>query len=148
MNEDVFYNLDDIPFNEKESFNNTILLLSMVKSDYYYIIGFSRIDNIIAIGFDFFYESCGNISEYITVNFGYSAAELKIECKLNISIKDCFLNEDVFKNEYFKLSDSCVIYERFFEKDSVLPISIKEMNAIVLFARDDIKSFINSNYNL
>lgn len=47
-----FYKVD-ISSSKRESFNNTILLLTMVKSEYYYIIGFSRVKGQIEIGFDY-----------------------------------------------------------------------------------------------
>ena len=41
------------PVSVRETFNNTILLLTMVKSEYYYIISFSRSKGQIEIGFDY-----------------------------------------------------------------------------------------------
>lgn len=52
MDKNEFYKTDK-PLAVRESFNNTILLLTMVKSEYYYIIGFSRAEGKIEIGIDF-----------------------------------------------------------------------------------------------
>ena len=49
MDSKILHNIKDTPFSERETFNNAILLLSMVKSEYYYIVGFSRPNNIIRI---------------------------------------------------------------------------------------------------
>ena len=49
MNNEVYYNTKTIPLAERETFNNTIILLTLVKSQYYYIVGVSRPSNIIEI---------------------------------------------------------------------------------------------------
>ena len=68
MNNKEFYKTDK-PLTVRESFNNTILLLSMVKSEYYYIIGFSRSEGIIEIGFDFESKLHGKNTEIIILDF-------------------------------------------------------------------------------
>ena len=69
MDSKILHNMKDIPFNDRESFNNAILLLSMVKSEYYYIVGFSRPKNQIEIGFDFDDKTYGRLSETVTMDF-------------------------------------------------------------------------------
>lgn len=63
MHNDYYYNTKTTSFPDRETFNNTILLLTMIKSKYYYIVGFSRPNNVIEIAFDFESDLHGLITE-------------------------------------------------------------------------------------
>lgn len=66
----------------RESFNNTILLLTMVKSEYYYIIGFSRTEGKIEIGFDFESDLHGKITEIAILDFYSADNSIELSCNL------------------------------------------------------------------
>ena len=81
MDKNEFYKTDK-PLAVRESFNNTILLLTMVKSEYYYIIGFSRAEGKIEIGIDFESELHGKITENIILDFYGFEDFIELSCNL------------------------------------------------------------------
>lgn len=141
MNSKVLHNLKEVSFAERESFNNAILLLSMVKSEFYYIVGFSRPGNIIEIGFDFEDEMCGKLSETVTLDFSGNSDGIKVASQLKNLIfeKDTDISELDF--EGFSVKDGCVYYEKFFERDDVVPVSMEKLNEIILAIKSDIEKY-------
>ncbi len=143
MNNQILHNVKHIPFNERETFNNAILLLSMVKSEYYYIVGFSRPDNKIVIGFNFENEIYGNISETVTINFSGNAKSILVSTQLkNIVFKNNTVIPLIYKDK-FSITDKYVSYNRIFEKDDIIPVSMEKLNSIILLIKKDIREFID-----
>ncbi|MBR5827549.1 MAG: hypothetical protein IKY78_10780 [Clostridia bacterium] len=143
MNSEILHNIKDTPFNERETFNNAILLLSMVKSEYYYIVGFSRPDNKIEIGFDFEDSAYGKISEAVTMSFSGDSSGIKVATKLANVL---FVKETAMPfsaADYFAFKNGCVYYDRVFEKDDVIPASMDKLNGIILSVKKELGDFIN-----
>ncbi len=142
MNSQILHNVKHIPFNERETFNNAILLLSMVKSEYYYIVGFSRPDNKIVIGFDFENKIYGNISETVTIDFSGNTKGISVSTQLkNIVFKDNTVIPLAYKDK-FSITNEHVFYNRLFEKDDIIPVSMDKLNSIILLIKKDIGDFI------
>lgn len=142
--QEKFYKVETT-VSKRESFNNTILLLTMIKSEYYYIIGFSRPRGQIEIGFDYTSDIHGSITESVIVDF-YSDEDnvvLSGEIK-NINIED-FLNS-VPSNKSFYLEDDVLKYRMLAPRDQLIPISIEKMNTIVLKAKSEIFDFLENYY--
>lgn len=142
MDSKFLHNLYDTPYNERETFNNAILLLSMVKSEYYYIVGFSRPDNIIEIGFDFDDKGYGRINETIAIDLSGNKNEIEITTQLTNVF---FEGQDKIlfdHDEYFTVEKGSINYKRLFEKDDVIPVSMEKLNLIILSVKNDLCKFI------
>ncbi|MBQ8767718.1 MAG: hypothetical protein IJZ16_13055 [Clostridia bacterium] len=145
MDNKFLHNLKDTPYNERETFNNAILLLSMVKSEYYYIVGFSRPDNIIEIGFDFDDKYYGRINETIAMDFSGNINEIEITTQLtNVFFEG--QNIILFDHEeYFSIEEGFIKYKRLFEKDDIVPVSMDKLNLIILSVKNDLFKFIEKS---
>lgn len=144
MNNEEFYEID-IPLSVRESFNNTILLLTMIKSEYYYIIGFSRTKGKIEIGFDYKSDIHNSITESIIVDF-YSDDENVV---LTSEIKN--INPDDFKNSYslvknFYFENDVLKYKLISQRDRLFPVSIEKVNEIIMKAKSEIFDFLEKYY--
>lgn len=148
MDRKVLHNLKETPFAERETFNNAILLLSMVKSEFYYIVGFSRPDNIIEIGFDFEDEVYGTFSETVTLDFSSNSDGIKVSAQLNNIVFEDSVDITEMNVDYFSMDEGYVIYERFFEKDDVIPVSMDKLNAIILKIKDNIVKFEKQSFSI
>lgn len=145
MDNKFLHNLKDTPYNERETFNNAILLLSMVKSQYYYIVGFSRPDNIIEIGFDFDSENYGRINETITMDFSGNTNKIEITTQLtNVLFKEQEVIS-VKHDDAFTIDKGYVNYKRLFEKDDIVPVSMEKLNLIILSVKNDLYKFIEKS---
>ena len=139
-----FYKVD-ISSSKRESFNNTILLLTMVKSEYYYIIGFSRVKGQIEIGFDYKSSIHNTITESVIVDF-YSDDEnvvLSGELK-NINLDDFTDSRQLAENFYFE--NNALKYRQISQRDELIPISIEKMNGIIMRAKSEIFDFLEKYY--
>ena len=139
-----FYKVD-ISSSKRESFNNTILLLTMVKSEYYYIIGFSRVKGQIEIGFDYKSSIHNTITESVIVDF-YSDDEnvvLSGELK-NINLDDFTDSSQLAENFYFE--NNALKYRQISQRDELIPISIEKMNGIIMRAKSEIFDFLEKYY--
>lgn len=141
MDRKVLHNLKETPFAERETFNNAILLLSMVKSKFYYIVGFSRPDNVIEIGFDFEDEIYGTFSETVTLDFSSNSDGIKASAQLNNIVFENDVDIPELNVDNFSIEDGYAFYERFFEKDDVIPVSMDKLNAIILAIKSDVKKY-------
>lgn len=141
MDRKVLHNLKETPFAERETFNNAILLLSMVKSEFYYIVGFSRPDNVIEIGFDFEDEIYGAFSETVTLDFSSNSDGIKASAQLNNIVFENDVDIPELNVDNFSINDGCVFYERFFKKDDVIPVSMDKLNAIILAIKSDVENY-------
>ncbi len=146
MDSKILHNIKDTPFNERETFNNAILLLSMVKSEYYYIVGFSRPDNKIEIGFDFEDKAYGQISETVIMDFSSNSTRILMTSQLtNIVFKE--KNRIPFhQKDNFKINNGNIVYERLFKKDDVIPVSMDKLNLIILSVKKDLEEFIKQSF--
>lgn len=145
MNNEVYYNTKTIPLAERETFNNTIILLTLVKSQYYYIVGFSRPSNIIEIAFDYESDLHSVITESITVDFGSDDEWVLMRAVLkNISAKDIVLTNDIISEGVFDCDGDNVVYDFKVKKDKLIPMSIEKMNGYILKAKSEIIAFLES----
>lgn len=146
MDKKEFYKTDK-PLAVRESFNNTILLLTMVKSEYYYIIGFSRVKGIIEIGFDFESELYGKITETAILDFYGDDNYIELSCSLrNIDGENI---ETIMKgkiNKAFSVESGSVVFRAKMPSDSLIPTSIKMMNEYILQAKSEIFVFLEDYY--
>ena len=146
MNNEIYYNTKTIPLAERETFNNTIILLTLVKSQYYYIVGFSRPSNMIEIAFDFETELHSTISESIIVDFGSNDKYVLMHAVLkNVTAKD-FVKTDGSFEGLFDCDGDKVIYDYKVKKDKLIPIGIDKMNGYILKAKSEIISFLEECY--
>lgn len=141
MDSKVLHNLKGTPFAERETFNNAILLLSMVKSEFYYIVGFSRPDNIIEIGFDFEDEIYGTFSETVTLDFSSNSDGIRVSAQLKNIIFEDGVDTTELNADNFSIEDGYAFYERFFKKDDVIPMSMEKLNAIILTIKSDVEKY-------
>lgn len=147
MNNEVYHNTKTIPLAERETFNNTIILLTLVKSQYYYIVGFSRPSNIIEIAFDYESDLHSVVSESITVDFGSDDECVLIRAALkNVSVKDFVLTDDIDSEGIFTCDGENVVYNLKIKKDKLIPMSIEKMNSCILKAKSEIIAFLESCY--
>lgn len=143
MNEE-FYVVNE-PVSVKETFNNTILLLTMIKSEYYYIISFSRSKGQIEIGFDFESELHNRITETIVADFYCDDNSVLLSCSLsNIDLSDSVTVKTI--DNRFAVAGSRIFYETKIPCDGVVPISIKTLNEYIMKTRSDIISFLEAYY--
>lgn len=134
------------PVSVRETFNNTILLLTMVKSEYYYIISFSRSKGQIEIGFDYESELHGKITETVVADFYCNENSVLLSCSLkNIALSDFAALKSL--DNHFSVADSNVIYRAEIPRDGVVPISIKTLNEYIMKTRSEIISFLESYYH-
>lgn len=146
MNNEVYYNTKTIPLAERETFNNTIILLTLVKSQYYYIVGFSRPSNIIEIAFDFESELHSTISESIIVDFGSDDEYVLIRSVLkNVTAND-FVSTDYSWDGNFSCDGDKIVYDYRVKKDKLIPTSIEKMNGYILKAKSEIIYFLELCY--
>lgn len=142
---DKFYNVNSIPFSDRESFNNAILLLTMIKSEYYYIISFSRAKGIINIGFDFKNQYFGLLSETISIDFNSSDEEVIIKSEINnFNGEKLLLNTEKYIGEFSVINNKAT-YMYKIKKDKVFPLSKKEINQNILNCKNDMLEFINES---
>lgn len=139
-----FYKVD-ISTSKRESFNNTILLLTMVKSEYYYIIGFSRVKGQIEIGFDYKSSIHSTITESVVVDF-YSDDENVV---LSGELKNVNLDDFTDSNkldENFCFENNALKYRLISQRDELIPVSIGKMNGIIMRAKSEIFDFLEKYY--
>lgn len=146
MDKNEFYKTDK-PLAVRESFNNTILLLTMVKSEYYYIIGFSRAEGKIEIGIDFESELHGKITENIILDFYGFEDFIELSCNLTSidkeNIKEIMNGKT---NILFLFDNNSVIYKVKIPSDKLILTSIDAMNSFILQAKSDIFAFLEGYY--
>lgn len=139
-----FYKVD-ISASKRESFNNTILLLTMVKSEYYYIIGFSRLKGQIEIGFNYKGTIHNAITESIIVDFYTDDKNIVLSSELkNINLDD-FTNSRQLADNFY-LEDKALKYRLFSQRDELIPISVEKMNSIIMKAKSEIFGFLENYY--
>lgn len=143
MNENVFIDTKSVSFADRESFNNTILLLTMVKSKYYYIIGFSRTDGIIMVGFDFETKTDGKITRELKIDFSSSGTEIVLHSDvLEISDELAQSKYGEVQEKGVSIKDHTLCYDAAIPKDSIFPLTVKGMNAALLEARREMEKII------
>ena len=143
MQDNVFIDTKAVTFSDRESFNNTIMLLTMVKSEYYYIIGFSRPRGIITVGFDFATKTEGNITRELTIDFWSSASEIilhseVLELQKNVTISKYIKNFDKRLN----VKEHKLYYDDKISKDKLFPLTVKEMNSALMEARKILENIL------
>ena len=148
MESNTFYDIKNVTVAERESFNNTILLLTMVKSKYYYIIGFSRPKQIIKIGLDYESKCHQHVSETLNIDFGSSVENVKMHAVIqNACIDEFYWNEELslkIGRVYKKGKE--IVYECNIPKDKVIPMGIEEMNRYILVVKEEIGFFLERSY--
>jgi len=147
---ETYYNTKNVPLADRETYNNTILLLSMVKSEYYYIIGFSRPANVIEIGFDFESDIHNRITESMTIDFSPEEYVILRSELRNIQIDERY--DTIIKSDdsvdKIKRHGEKYYYELKIKKDKLIPASIEKMNEYILFAKSEIVEFLEKCYKI
>jgi len=149
MTNEFYYNTRTMSFPARETFNNTIILLTMVKSRYYYIVGFSRPEEMIEIAFDFESDLHSLITETISLHFGESEENVILRCQIrNLTKEMCVGNDVVFTGKgKVEVCGDGLKYECHISKDKLIPVSIEKMNVFILDAKRDIIDFIEKQYS-
>lgn len=143
MNEE-FYKVD-ISASKRESFNNTILLLTMIKSEYYYIIGFSRLKGQIEIGFDYKSTIHNVITESVIVDFYSDDKNIVLSGELKNINLDVFTDSEQLSDNFF-FEDKVLKYRLASQRDELIPSSIEKMNSIIMKAKSEIFAFLENYY--
>lgn len=150
MNKDkLFHDLSATPFVEREAFNSAILLLTMVRSEHYYITGFSRTDNYIQLAFDYESQLHSRITEQLRLELSRSPEYALLGCQIANLTPEAFDEEiaaQCIKRGSVTLSQQGVYYEIRLEKDEVLPLGAAQINALILTARDEICRMLEGCY--
>lgn len=143
MKENVFIETKSVSFADRESFNNTILLLTMVKSKYYYIIGFSRTDGIITVGFDFETKTEGKITRELMIDFYSSGTEIILHSDV-LNFPDGLIQSKYaeIQDKSLSIKDCMLCYDAAISKDNIFPLTVKEMNAALLEVRQKMGKII------
>jgi len=141
MKNSSFYDLTSVSFSDRETFSNTILLLSMVKSEAYYIIGFSRLDKKIEIGFDFTSSLNSIITETFTMDLNDPTHICFKAVLKNLNTKQCRQITDDFNGDFYVCGDD-IIYESCIERDEIIPISIEKVDNTIKNVKQEIIDFI------
>jgi len=149
MSQEEFHSVSEVSYIDRESFNNAILLLTMVKSDYYYIVGFSRPNQCITIAFDFETSCFPKITEFLSLSFSKAREFIFIESSIsNIVLADKdSLFFDTIDSEKFAIADNKITYKNFCKKDTVFPMSINQINVFIKESIREIKDFLISYFN-
>ena len=114
-----YLDLKKVPYTDRESFNNMILLLTMIKYEYYYIIGFSRKCGTINIGFDYQSKYHDYISESVCVDFNSNEEEVIIKCEIqNFNYNQISLNSNDYSGN-FVIANNMATYFNTITKDEV-----------------------------
>ena len=148
MNTEFFYDTDGVSLSDRESFNNTIILLTLVKKDHYYMTGFSRPNGIIEIGFDYESDIHRSITEHITIDFAGAENCFAVKSELS-NISPAAENGEYtakYKSRNFKALKKSIFYEHRIPKDDIIPISMLKMHRNILFAKDEISRFLEGYY--
>lgn len=141
MNDEIYYDLKKFPLTQRETFDNTILLLTAVKSVYYYVVFFSAPLNLIEIAFDFESELHGKLTEYVSLDIGAHAQYILFESTLKNITADVYVEADGFTVE-----SGNIIYRHKMKKDGVLPVSRETMNENIMKIKNDIIGYIENRY--
>ncbi len=142
-----FYDINNISFCDRESFNNAILLLTMVKSEYYYIIGFSRAKGIVNIGFDFEIEYHKTITESISIEFNSSDEYIILRSEIQNASGDCIeIDSNKYIGTFFTVNNQ-IFYTIKIRKDDVFPLGKKELDKYILSSKKDIMDFLKKQYS-
>ena len=142
MEDDVFHNIKETSLTIRETFNNTIILLTMIKSDYYYIVGFSRPQHIIEIAFDFYNDLHSTITEDLIIDFSSDEEFVVLKSILkNITANEVFEGIELLREGIFRCDGNDVIYEYKIKKDRVIPVSFKVMHQNITKVIKEIISF-------
>lgn len=147
MKNDIFYDTVSADVTVRESFNNTILLLSMIRSEYYYITGFSRPLNTVTAGFDFKSGLHDSLTETIKIKFdGKSRKVIFLSELKNIRADETSLT--LIKNKNFRVNGSRIIYRRTVETDRLFPVTVSEMNSHIMSAKNEIICLTETYYHI
>ena len=144
MENDIYYNTKNTSFADKGAFNNAILLLSLVKAEYYYITGFSRPNNQIEIGFDLDAAVYGKASQCYTVDFTSDVNHIRVFARLQNIVFENETQIPIPHSQYFILRDGAVDYERCFPKDTVIPMDMKKLNTVFLSVKKELLDFTSA----
>ena len=146
MNYTTFYDVSSVSVVQREAFNNTIILLSMVKSESYYIIGFSRPLQRIEIGFDLARDGGQNIVQSLTIDFSDWTAGLTISGTI-ASLPAEQYNENFSGNTpAFSCDGKDIFYQRTYPTDELLPHTAAKMDRVLQASKNEILHFLGAQY--
>lgn len=132
--------------NVRESFNNTVLLMTMVKSEYYYIVSFSRPKNSIVFGFDYATDLHGKVTELVNIDFG-KQGKIFFTCKLgNVGKMKKLLKETADRHSGFECEEEFVFYKKSVEVDDLIPVGIKAMDEYITSVKNELCGFLEDYY--
>ena len=141
---DEFYRVDTSA-EKRESFNNAILLLTMVRSEYYYIIGFSRLKGQIEIGFDYRSDIHSTITESVIADFYSDDDRIILSGEIKNIDPGRFACRTPLPDNFYWEKD-VLRYSTSAPRDGLIPVSIEKMNAIILRAKNEVFAFLENCY--
>ena len=142
----AFYDLSKQSVAQRESFNNTILLLSMVKSDNYYIIGFSRPKQQIEIGFDLDRYWHEPITQTLLLDFSKPENGISVEgIVAALPIEYCS-GENISASSAFRAHNGEIIYSRHYPMDALLPHTVSKLDRVLQASKAEILNFLTESY--
>ena len=141
-----FYDMRGIPFVQRESFNNAVLLMSMVTSEHYYIVAFSRPEWRIDLAFDFESDLHSPVTQHLSIHFGSSPDEYLLEG--NVENISAGMSLDYSGQGQMIPSPQGVRYEYRFQKDEIIPLSIRKLHEIIIMVKKDIIEYVERQYQI
>lgn len=142
----AFYDLSGVSVAQRESFNNTILLLSMVKSENYYIIGFSRPRQQIEVGFDLDEGYNEPLTQKLLLDFAAPQEGLSVSGVLAALPSAYCKRETITASTAFAAEGGQIVYHRHYPMDLLLPHTVSKMNRVLLATKAEISDFLQANH--
>lgn len=133
---------DDISFCQRESFNNAILLTTMVKSTCYYIIGFSREEGVVTIAFDFSSATHAELTK--EVNISFYGSKIKFEAELQNTLESLNIPRD----NYFLVKNGKIAYSREIDFDGNFPIGYNQLHNEIMQTKNQIIMYLEKLYKI
>jgi len=123
--------------------------MTMIKSRFYYITGFSRPENTIELSFDFASDLHQQITENCSLEFSRSPEFILLHCRLS-NITPAQYRQAAEKamvtNGQIICTDSAIEYELQLPKDSLIPASVSQLNSFIMLAKSEICDFTERCY--
>ena len=144
----TIYDMSSMSVTQREAFNNTIMLLSMVKSENYYIIGFSRPKQQIEIGYDLPSNNGLTVTQSLVVDFSDWDCGLTVSGTVAGLPAADFQENGPANTSAISCDGKNVFYQRTYPTDSLLPHSVSKMDRVLQASKNEILHFLSTQYSL
>lgn len=146
MNDSVFYDLSSTSVAQRETFSNTVVLLSLIKNDQYYITCFSRPKQQIEVAFDLDNLFGDRSAQPMLLDFSDWKNGVTVSAKLVTLPPSACKTECLAGDPAFSCTADAVHYLRTYPTDELLPHSVAKMDRVLRASKNEILHFLNENY--